>query len=63
LRARGRGLRWRFVFLLIAGLLVVLLSLAGWPLVEQERALARQWTRERLLGNEIVVRADDEKGR
>jgi signal transduction histidine kinase len=57
----GRGLRWPFVFLLIAGMLVVLLSLGGWRLVEQERTLARQRTRERLENAASLVVRESER--
>jgi len=53
--------RWRTAFLGMAGLIVGLLWLGGWRLVEQERTLARQRTRERLENAASFVVRESER--
>ncbi len=53
--------RWRAAFLAIAGLIVALLWLGGWRLVQQERTLARQRTRERLENAASLVVRESER--
>ena len=53
--------RWRVAFLAFAGLIVALFWLGGWRLVEQERTLGRQRSRERLENAASLVVRESER--